>query len=237
MALGLSAHLAGILEELIQPSLLPRPQPVPPFFLGPHLGNQFPFLVHADVEPCLSSSYSNPAPEGVCLHNELCCQERLGWGGGGYWQLPDLQCCMSLPQLAHPRSSCSKGQMPRPWAPATNILCDSGKVKSPFWASGPSPGFTDGEWMRSWYLNWFMQRGLRAIKLKILFYNQTVMTFVSRLQVNFNLTRIPLPIKRSMRILPTQNIIRTCLTDYYKHPGAVVTSIPEIKHESTLSCF
>ena len=108
VALCLSAHLVGTLEELSQPSLLPRPQPVPPFFLGPHLGNQFPLLVHADVEACLSSSYSNPAPEGVCLHDELCCQERLGWGGGGYWQLPDLQCSMSLPQLAHPRSSCSK---------------------------------------------------------------------------------------------------------------------------------
>lgn len=127
--------------------------------------------------------------------------------------------------------------MPKLWAPDTNMLCNPGKVKSPFWASGPSPGFTEGEWMRSWCLNWFMQRGLRAIKLKTLFYNQTVMTFVSRLQVKFNLTRIPLPIKRSMRILPTQNIICTCLTGYYKHPGAVVTSTPEVKHKSTLSCF
>lgn len=91
--------------------------------------------------------------------------------------------------------------------------------------------------MRSWCLNWFMQRGLRAIKLKTLFYNQTAMIFVLRLQVKFNLTRIPLPIKRSMRILPVQNIICTCLTGYYKHPGAVVTSTPEVKHKSTLSCF
>lgn len=163
---------------------------------------------------------------------------RKGWGGVGVVIGSFLTSSAPCPYPSWPiPEAAAPSQMPRLWAPATNMLCNPGKVKSPFWASGPSPGFTEGEWMRSWCLNWFMQRGLRAIKLKTLFYNQTVMTFVLRLQVKFNLTRIPLPIKRSMRILPIQNIICTCLTGYYKHPGAAVTSTPEVKHKSTLSCF
>lgn len=72
------------------------------------------------------------------------------WGESGYEQLPDPQCSMSPSQLALPRSNCSKSQVPKAWAPATNMLCNPGKVKSPFWASDRP-------------LTWVYRRGVNEI--------------------------------------------------------------------------
>lgn len=46
----------------------------PTSLLEPHLGNELPLLVHADIESCLCSTDSNSAPKSVSFHNELCCQ-------------------------------------------------------------------------------------------------------------------------------------------------------------------
>lgn len=134
-----------MLEELSHPSPIPRPQGLP-FFLEPHLGNQLPLLVHADVEARLSSSDSNPAPKGICLHNELCC---WGWRGKviGRSLTPTVQVFTPTDptDLSHPSSNFSKGQVPKTWAlaPAQLQVCCETLVKSPFWASGLSTGFTE----------------------------------------------------------------------------------------------
>lgn len=128
----------------------PRPRN-PPFLLGPHLGNQLPLLIHADVEASLSSPDSNPAPKGIRFHNELCCQGRW-WDG--YWKLPDPllyhiftpadpQTC-HIPVATAPRAGTQDvGSSP---SPAAHMLCNTGKDQVPFLVSGPSPGLIEGGW-------------------------------------------------------------------------------------------
>lgn len=76
LAQHISAHVAEVRAWETALEGAPPAQPTSPRPQGSHLGNQFALLVHADVKTCLSSSHSNPAPKGICLHYELCWGQR-----------------------------------------------------------------------------------------------------------------------------------------------------------------
>lgn len=102
----------------VRPHHLSRPTSV----LEPHLGNQLPLLVHADVETRLCSADSDSASKSIGLHNELGCQGSYGMDGQYSCDLSVLQLYLSWSKdMSYPRNNCSRGKEQKTQVPAQPI--------------------------------------------------------------------------------------------------------------------